>query len=419
MPTLNRSTPPSIPPSTPSSPTTSRPPSPSMSSSTSPSPTRVSSSTTLSSTHTTNTTSTTVLGYDPLIPPALLSSEIPASPTSLSTVLRGRHESISIIRRTSDRLLVIVGPCSIHDPPAALEYCERLKPLADRLSPDLCIVMRAYLEKPRTTVGWKGLINDPDIDESYAINKGLRVSRQLFCDLTATGMPIASEMLDTISPQFLADLISVGAIGARTTESQLHRELASGLSFPMGFKNGTDGSVGVAVDAIGSAAAKHHFMGVTRQGLAGIVRTAGNADCFVILRGGSGGTNYDAASVSSAKTTLASKSQDEILMIDCSHGNSEKNHHNQPKVARCISDQLKAGEDGIIGVMIESNLEEGAQKVPPEGPSGLKRGVSITDACISFDATVGVLEGLAEGVRARRERRRGGAQGNGVANGSH
>ena len=216
-----------------------------------------------------------VLGYDPLIPPALLSSELPAPSTSLSTVLSGRLAATQIINQQSDRLLVIVGPCSIHDPPATLQYCSRLTPLAARLADDLLIVMRAYLEKPRTTVGWKGLINDPDIDESCAINKGLRVSRKLFCDLTATGMPIASEMLDTISPQFLADLISVGAIGARTTESQLHRELASGLSFPIGFKNGTDGNVGVAIDAIGSAAARHHFMGVTRQGLAGIVKELG------------------------------------------------------------------------------------------------------------------------------------------------
>lgn len=220
----------------------------------------------------------------------------------------------------NDRLLVIVGPCSIHDPAMAHEYAARLKALSDKLSGDLCIVMRAYLEKPRTTVGWKGLINDPDIDNSFQINKGLRVSRKLFTDLTENGMPIASEMLDTISPQFLADCISVGAIGARTTESQLHRELASGLSFPVGFKNGTDGNLGVAIDAIGAAAAKHHFMGVTKQGLAAITRTKGNEHGFVILRGGTYGPNFDKESVQAAKKTLEDKKQKMAIMIDCSHG---------------------------------------------------------------------------------------------------
>lgn len=220
----------------------------------------------------------------------------------------------------SDRLLVVCGPCSIHDPETALEYCHRLMALSEKLKDDICVIMRAYLEKPRTTVGWKGLINDPDIDQSFQINKGLRVSRQLFCDLTSAGMPIASEMLDTISPQFLADLISLGAIGARTTESQLHRELASGLSFPVGFKNGTDGSLTVAIDAIGAAAAKHHFMGVTKQGLAAITRTSGNEHGFVILRGGTKGTNYDAESVKMVKETLTKKGQKHAIMIDCSHG---------------------------------------------------------------------------------------------------
>ena len=239
---------------------------------------------------------------------------------ALLTVLKGRKEAIQIITQKDDRLLVICGPCSVHDPQTALEYASRLRELAKRLSSDLCIIMRAYLEKPRTTVGWKGLINDPDIDETFKINKGLRVSRQLFCDLTSLGMPIASEMLDTISPQFLADLISLGAIGARTTESQLHRELASGLSFPVGFKNGTDGSLSVAIDAVGSAAAKHHFMGVTKQGLAAITRTSGNEHGFVILRGGSKGTNYDKDSIKSTKEVLRKKNQREVVMIDCSHG---------------------------------------------------------------------------------------------------
>jgi 3-deoxy-7-phosphoheptulonate synthase len=325
----------------------------------------------------------------------------------------------------------MVGPCSLHDPETAVEYCSRLVQLADKLKDDLCIIMRAYLEKPRTTVGWKGLINDPDIDESYQINKGLRVSRKLFCDLTAQGMPIASEMLDTISPQFLADLISLGAIGARTTESQLHRELASGLSFPMGFKNGTDGSLTVAVDAIGAAAAKHHFMGVTKQGLAAITRTAGNPDCFVILRGGTKGTNFDRDSVKATREALRKKNLPEVMMIDCSHGesgpsshfsdyptdscypgNSNKDHKNQPKVAQVIGDQLREGEEGIVGVMIESHINEGNQKVPASGGlASLKKGVSITDACIDWDTTTQVLEQLADAVRTRRQNKAGTANG--------
>lgn len=261
-----------------------------------------------------------VLGQDPLIQPGLLAEEIPMTPASLAAVVAGRRGAADIITGESDRLLVIVGPCSIHDPATAIEYCATLKALSDRLSGDLHIVMRAYLEKPRTTVGWKGLVNDPDIDQTFKINKGLRVSRQLFKDLTSAGMPIASEMLDTISPQFLADFISVGAIGARTTESQLHRELASGLSFPVGFKNGTDGNLGVAIDAIGSAASKHHFMGVTKQGLAAITRTKGNGHGFVILRGGTKGTNFDKESVQAAKAALIKKGEKQAIMIDCSHG---------------------------------------------------------------------------------------------------
>lgn len=357
-----------------------------------------------------------MLGYDPLIPPNLLTSEVPASEQSLQTVLRGRRECAKVISQEDDRLLVMVGPCSIHDPATAIEYCQRLKGIADKLQDDLLIIMRAYLEKPRTTVGWKGLINDPDIDESFQINKGLRVSRELYGDLTNLGMPIASEMLDTISPQFLADLISLGAIGARTTESQLHRELASGLSFPIGFKNGTDGGLGVAVDAIGAAKSRHHFMGVTKQGLAAITRTKGNSDCFVILRGGTKGTNYDAESIAAAKETLRKKGQREIMMVDCSHGNSQKDHRNQPKVAAVIAEQIKNGEKGIVGVMIESNINEGNQKVPAEGPGALKKGVSITDACINWETTVDVLESLASAVRDRRKLK--GSQTNGI-NGSH
>ncbi|KAH6617166.1 hypothetical protein F5144DRAFT_385062 [Chaetomium tenue] len=352
-----------------------------------------------------------VLGQDPLIPPALLISEVPMPDAALQTVVKGRREAVGVIMGRNDRLLVIVGPCSIHDPATAIEYATRLKALSEKLSDDLVVVMRAYLEKPRTTVGWKGLINDPDIDETFKINKGLRVSRQLFCDLTSTGMPIATEMLDTISPQFLADFISVGAIGARTTESQLHRELASGLSFPVGFKNGTDGSLGVAIDAIGAAAAKHHFMGVTKQGLAAITRTKGNEHGFVILRGGSKGTNYDKASIQAAKDILTKKGQKMAIMVDCSHGNSNKDHRNQPKVAKTVADQLREGERAIIGVMIESNINEGNQKVPAEGPSALKKGVSITDACINWESTVEVLEDLAAAVRERRRLVAGAANG--------
>ncbi|KAG8529970.1 3-deoxy-7-phosphoheptulonate synthase [Bacidia gigantensis] len=340
---------------------------------------------------------------DPLIPPQLLQAEIPPSQETFKAVARGRQEAIEIITQKDDRLLVVVGPCSIHDPAAALEYAQRLLELSRKLENDLCIIMRAYLEKPRTTVGWKGLINDPLINETFQINQGLRVSRQLYCDLTRMGLPIASEMLDTISPQFLADLISMGAIGARTTESQLHRELASGLSFPIGFKNGTDGSLTVAIDAVGSASSPHHFMGVTKQGLAAITRTSGNEHGFVILRGGTKGTNFDPDSVKAAREALKKKNQKEIMMIDCSHGNSNKDHRNQPKVAKVIGDQLRQGETAIIGVMIESNIDEGSQKVPPEGPAALKKGVSITDACIDWDTTVEVLEQLADAVRSRRK----------------
>ncbi|KAL4959318.1 3-deoxy-7-phosphoheptulonate synthase [Aspergillus stella-maris] len=345
---------------------------------------------------------TRVLGYDPLLPPHFLQSEVPSQEASLPTVRSGRAQAVEIIEQRDDRLLVIVGPCSIHDPETALEYASRLKELATRLSEDICIIMRAYLEKPRTTVGWKGLINDPDIDESYNINKGLRVSRKLYADLTGMGMPIASEMLDTISPQYFSDLISLGAIGARTTESQLHRELASGLSFPIGYKNGTDGNLTVAIDAIGAAAHPHRFLGVTKQGLAAITKTSGNEHGFVILRGGSKGTNYDRESIKGAREALRSKKQREVVMVDCSHGNSNKNHRNQPLVAKEIADQMREGQDAIIGVMIESNINEGNQKVPAEGPAGLKKGVSITDACINWEDTVTTLEDLADAVRVRR-----------------
>ena len=275
--------------------------------------------------------------------------------------MTARKEVVSVVQNTdvNRRLLVIVGPCSIHDPGAALEYSKKLLKLKEKYSDNLLIVMRAYLEKPRTTVGWKGLINDPEIDGSFKINKGLRTARQLFVDLTDMGMPIASEMLDTISPQFYADCLSCGAVGARTTESQLHRELASGLSYPIGFKNGTDGSLDVAIDAIGAVIHPHHFLSVTKPGLVAIVGTTGNEDCFVILRGGKRGTNYDARSIAEAKEALAKKGLRQRLMVDCSHGNSLKDHRNQPKVAEDLATQLESGETAIMGVMLESNLNEG------------------------------------------------------------
>jgi len=350
-----------------------------------------------------------IRGYNPLTPPDLLQSEIPQSAKSRETVLNGRNETVAVVqgKDANGRLLVVIGPCSIHDPKAALEYCDRLVKMKEKYKDDLLIVMRSYLEKPRTTVGWKGLINDPDIDNTFKINKGLRVSRQLFVDLTEKGMPLASEMLDTISPQFLADLLSVGAVGARTTESQLHRELASGLSFPVGFKNGTDGTLDVAVDAIGSVKHPHHFLSVTKPGVVAIVGTVGNDDCFVILRGGKKGTNYDPQSIKECRESLEKKGLNARLMIDCSHGNSEKNHKNQPKVAHVLAEQIAAGETGIMGVMIESNINEGNQKVPKEGKEGLQYGVSITDACINWDDTEKVLEELATAVSIRRSRANG------------
>jgi 3-deoxy-7-phosphoheptulonate synthase len=354
-----------------------------------------------------------IRGYNPLISPDLLQHDIPLTDTSRNNILNGREATCKILNGQDDRLLVVVGPCSIHDPQAALDYCKRLSKLATELSKDLHIVMRAYLEKPRTTVGWKGLINDPDIDGSFQINKGLRIARELFVQLTEQ-VPIAGEMLDTISPQFLSDLFSVGAIGARTTESQLHRELASGLSFPIGFKNGTDGSLAVAVDALRAASNPHHFLSVTKPGVVAIVGTDGNEDCFVILRGGKNGTNYDPDSIAAAKEKLtkagivtATRTGPRI-MVDCSHGNSEKNFNNQPIVAQSVSDQIAGGETGICGVMIESNINEGRQDVPSAEQGGkdeLKYGISITDACINWETTVTVLEKLAAAVRQRRESR--------------
>lgn len=351
-----------------------------------------------------------IRGYDPLSPPDLLQHEIPLSKKAHSIVLEGREAARAVLNGTDDRLLIVVGPCSIHDPKAALEYTEKLAALNQKLNKDLLIIMRAYLEKPRTTVGWKGLINDPDIDGSFQINKGLRIARDLFTKITEQ-LPIAGEMLDTISPQFLSDLFSLGAIGARTTESQLHRELASGLSFPVGFKNGTDGGLDVAIDAVRAANHPHHFLSVTKPGVVAIVGTDGNDDCFVILRGGKTGTNFDAASVAAAEKKLtaagimSSDKPGPRIMVDCSHGNSSKDYRNQPKVAATVAAQVAGGNRAICGLMIESNINEGNQKVPSAeegGKDALKYGVSITDSCINWASTEEVLEGLAAAVRARR-----------------
>lgn len=352
------------------------------------------------------TTNSIVRGYDPLTSPDLLQHEYPLSEKCKDIIRAGRNQAVDILNGSDDRLVVVIGPCSIHDPAAALDYADRLKAEAEKHKGELHIVMRAYLEKPRTTVGWKGLINDPDIDGSFDINKGLRISRELFVKLTEK-LPIAGEMLDTISPQFLSDLFSVGAIGARTTESQLHRELSSGLSFPVGFKNGTDGTLGVAVDALRAALHPHHFLSVTKPGIVAIVGTDGNDDCFVILRGGKQGTNYDAKSIAETKAALAKANvrAGRRIMVDCSHGNSNKNHRNQPLVAAEVARQVAAGEDAICGLMIESNIEEGRQDVPPAdkgGKDALKYGCSITDACIGFDDTISVLKVLADSVKARR-----------------
>ena len=341
-----------------------------------------------------------IIGYDPLVPPAYLQAEIPATEASLATVNRGRRGAIDVISGKSDKVLVVVGPCSIHDTEAAVVYAEKLKKLSDELDDDLVVIMRAYLEKPRTTVGWKGLINDPDVNNTFNINKGLRVARELYAKLTNSGVPIASEMLDTVSPQYLADLLSLGAIGARTTESQLHRELSSGLSFPIGFKNGTDGNVGVAIDSVQSASSPHHFMGVTKQGVTAITSTKGNNNCFIILRGSSKGTNYDPESVAEVEKKIGDKKIN--VMVDCSHGNSQKDFRNQPKVLESVAEQISKGNKKLVGVMIESNINEGNQKSNDNGLADLKYGVSITDACVSFETTEVMLRDLAKAVRARR-----------------
>ncbi len=339
----------------------------------------------------------------PLLPPAILMEEHAATEEDTATVVRGRDEVTSILRGEDGRLLVVVGPCSIHDPVAALEYAGRLAKAADELRDDLCIVMRVYFEKPRTTVGWKGLINDPRLDGSFAINEGLRTARRFLLDVLDLGLPAGSEFLDPITPQFIADLVSWGAIGARTSESQVHRELASGLSMPVGFKNGTDGTVQVAIDAICSSANPHHFLSVTKQGVAAIVATMGNSDCHVILRGGTSGPNYDAHSVAGVAASLVVAGLPRKMMIDCSHANSGRRHDVQPDVVEQVAAQIGGGSHEIFGVMLESFLEDGKQDHSQQsGGEGLVYGRSITDACMSWERTVPVLAELAGAVRQRR-----------------
>lgn len=334
-----------------------------------------------------------------LVPPAHVLREFPATPASAETTFLARQAIHRILYGADDRLLVVVGPCSIHDPEAALEYARRLKEQADRLRGELLVVMRVYFEKPRTTVGWKGLINDPYLDDSYRINDGIRLARRLLWEITEMGLPAGTEFLDMITPQYIADLIAWGAIGARTTESQVHRELASGLSCPVGFKNGTDGNVRIAVDAIKAAQAPHHFLSVTKAGHSAIVSTTGNEDCHVILRGGKE-PNYDANSVEAACRDLAAAGIPAKVMIDCSHGNSRKQFQRQLEVVESVAEQLACGEERIIGVMIESHLKEGRQDLMPGKP--LEYGKSITDACIGWEDTVAALDRLSEAVRARR-----------------
>ena len=335
----------------------------------------------------------------PLITPALLQERVPVRDDTLSLVEKSRAAIADVLHGRDDRLIVVVGPCSIHDHDQAIEYGHQLKAVADELQDDLLIVMRAYFEKPRTTVGWKGYINDPHLDGTFAINAGLERARRLLLELTALGLPTGTEFLDLLSPQYIAELIGWGAIGARTTESQSHRQLASGLSCAVGFKNGTDGSIRIAADAILAARAPHAFMGMTKMGMAAIFETRGNDDCHIILRGGQS-PNYDAASVASSCDTLRAAGLREQVMIDVSHGNSSKEYRRQIEVAHDVAGQVAGGERRIIGLMIESHLEAGRQNLTPGVP--LKRGVSITDACIGFAQTVPVLQDLAAAVGARR-----------------
>ncbi|MDO5470381.1 MAG: 3-deoxy-7-phosphoheptulonate synthase [Akkermansia sp.] len=339
----------------------------------------------------------------PLISPAILMQDFPASHDASKVVFDAREEFRRILKKEDDRLAVMVGPCSIHDTVAAIDYAGRLAEARRKYSDDLLLIMRVYFEKPRTTVGWKGLINDPFMDESYNINSGLRMSRGLLLRLAEMGVPAATEFLDVITPQYISDLIAWGAIGARTTESQVHRELASGLSMPIGFKNGTTGCVQIAVDGIVSSAHPHCFLSVTKQGVSAIVSTSGNDSCHIILRGSTDGPNYSAKDVASAWEIQQKSGINNRIMIDCSHGNSRKKWQDQHIVAESVAAQLAAGDDHIGAVMIESNINSGNQKC--DGKTPLQYGVSITDACVDWEGTLDILDTLAAGVKARRAAR--------------
>ncbi len=353
----------------------------------------------------TRTDDTRIQAVRPLISPALLLDEQPASDAALEMVENARAGISAILQGRSDRLLVVVGPCSIHDHDQAMEYARLLKALADELQQDLLVVMRVYFEKPRTTVGWKGYINDPKLDGSFQMNEGLRLARQLLIDISALGLPAGTEFLDLLSPQYISDLIAWGAIGARTTESQSHRQLASGMSCPVGFKNGTDGGIKVASDAVLAAQAPHAFIGMTKMGLAAIFETRGNADCHIILRGGKA-TNYDAASVAAACDVLRGAGLREQVMIDFSHANSSKKYERQADVSHDVAAQIAAGDARITGVMIESHLQPGRQDLAPgQSKSALKHGVSITDACLGWSQTEPLLRELGAAVRNRRNAR--------------
>lgn len=337
----------------------------------------------------TNTSNIHVSGLTPIIAPESLKQVFPLSETAAQFVTAARNQIRDILFRRDRRLMVVVGPCSIHDPKAALDYAQRLSALNAELSDQLLLVMRVYFEKPRTTIGWKGMINDPDINGTHEISKGLGIARRLLCNITELGLPVATEMLDPITPQYLSDFISWGAIGARTTESQPHREMASGLSFPIGFKNGTDGGLQVAIDAMGSACNKHSFLGINEDGRTAIVRTAGNRDVHIVLRGGNGKPNYSAADITKTEALLAKAKINSDIMVDCSHGNSFKDHTRQEEVIRDVMEQLAAGNRSICSLMIESYLEEGNQPTPQTLADfeNLKYGVSITDKCIDWPTT--------------------------------
>lgn len=335
-----------------------------------------------------------------LVPSGVIHEEHPIAKEATATVIAARKAVSNVLQNKDDRMVVVVGPCSVHDIKAAKEYAGLLLKEAKKHAGELVVIMRVYFEKPRTTVGWKGLINDPDLDNSFKINKGLRMARQLLLDISDMGLPCATEFLDVISPQYISDLIAWGAIGARTTESQVHRELASGLSCPIGFKNGTKGSIGIAVDAVRAAKSKHHFLGVTKQGTTAIFATMGNADAHIILRGGSDGPNYAQAFVEDAAKALKDHHLPHKVMIDASHGNSSKDYKKQSLVIDDICQQYQAGSDDILGVMIESNLKEGTQSI---FVTPLEYGKSITDACVGWDETVEMLDKLASAVKEKRQ----------------